>query len=209
MNNRFANTKIILFTAALFSAVSLSGCRNTSEEEAELAVFSSSIADFKDFIQEADMKINSLDVNKKESAEELLEILDDMDAEFAEFAERSKEQTPDKYESVPGLAQRASEDMSSAVSYYHTAYESETFDQNYADAAYQYYENSMMAVRCIGLLLMGEITEEDMPEDDRIAVYEITNDENILDKWLSGDKDEDSENMENETTSEEIPEAAN
>ena len=50
----------------------LSGCGNTSEAEKELAVFSSSVTDFSEYIQEADEKINSLDVSQKESADELL-----------------------------------------------------------------------------------------------------------------------------------------
>lgn len=196
MNKCFSDKKMLL-AAALLGALSLSGCGNTSEEEKALAVFSSSVADFKDYIQEADEQINSLDVNKKESADELLEILDSMDTEFAEFARLSREHTPDQYESIPGLAEQASVDMTTAVSYYHTAYESEEFDQNYADAAYQHYMNSMEAVKCIGMLLKGE----KIPENDHVTVQEISNDEHILDKWLSGDKDSDDE--ENETASEE------
>lgn len=195
MNGCFIDKKVILCTAALLGALTLSGCQKTSEEEKEIADFSACIADFTDYIQEADEKINSLDVSKKESADELLGILDDMDAEFTAF---SQIQAPDQYESVPGLAKRASEDMSLAVSYYHTAYESEEFDENYADAAYQCYTNSMKAVKYIGFLLMGE----DIPEDDHVTVYEITNDENILDKWLSGDKDDDAGQNDSETASE-------
>ncbi|MDE6053817.1 MAG: hypothetical protein K2G55_08665, partial [Lachnospiraceae bacterium] len=203
MNNCFIDKKVMLCTSVLIGAICLTGCGKTSEEEKALAVFSSSVADFTDYIQEADEKINSLDINQKESVNELLEILDGLDAEFAEFAERSKNQTPDQYESVPGLAEQASEEMSHAVSYYHTAYESDEFDENYADAAYKYYTNSMEEVKCIVMLLLGE----KIPEGDHITVYEITNDENILDKWLSGDKED--ENAENETTSEGISEAVN
>lgn len=57
--------------------------------------------------------------------------------------------------------------------------------------------NSMEAVKCIGMLLKGE----KIPENDHVTVQEISNDEHILDKWLSGDKDSDDE--ENETASEE------
>ena len=184
----------MLYTVALFGAISLSGCGKTSDEEKALASFSSSISDFTDYIQDADEKINSLDINKKESANELLEILDDMDAEFAKFAQIDP---PDQYESVSGLASQASEAMSNAVLYYHTAYESDPFDENYANAAYQYYSNSMEAVNIIGYLLAGE----KIPENDHITVYEETNDGHILDKWLSGDKDGE-KNEENETTSE-------
>lgn len=200
MNNFFADKKSLLAASVLFGAISLSGCGNTSDEEKELAVFSSSIADFKDYIQETDERINGLDVNSRESVSELLEILDGMEAEFAEFATLSESQAPDQYESISGLARQASEEMSLAVSCYHTAYESEEFESNYAEAAYKHYTNSMKGVQYIGFLLMGE----EIPEDENVTVYEITNDEHILDKWLSGDKTNgaDSENTENGTASE-------
>lgn len=190
MNNGLINKKTLLLSAALLGVLGLSGCGNTSDEEKTLAVFSSSIADFKDYIQEADERINGLDVNQQESASELLEILDSMETEFAEFAELSRAQAPNQYESISRLAEQASSDMTMAVSYYHTAYESEEFDKNYADAAYQHYTYSMEAVKYIGMLLKGE----DIPENDHVTVQEITNDEHILDKWLSGDKEEDAEN---------------
>lgn len=190
MNKYFVDKKALLISAALLGALSLAGCGNTSDAEKELAVFSSSIADFADYIQEADERINSLDVNRKESASELLEILDSMETEFAEFAALSETQAPDQYESIPSLAKHASEEMSLAVSCYHTAYESEEFEQNYAEAAYKHYTNSMKGIKYIGFLLMGE----EIPEDDNVTVYEITNDEHILDKWLSGDKEDEPDN---------------
>lgn len=200
MNKHFRDKKAILCTYVLAGAIALSGCGNTSEEEKELAAFSSSVADFSKFIQEADEKINSLDVTRKESADELLEILDDMNAEFAAFATIK---APNQYESVPGLAEQASGAMSEAVTYYHMAYEAEEFDEDYADVAYQNYANSMHAVEIIGMLLLGE----DITEDENITVYEIQNDEHILDKWLSGNVED--ENDENKTASEILSETVN
>lgn len=189
MDKWFVGKKNLLVTAALLGALGLSGCGDTSEEEKELAVFSSSVTAFKDYIQEADAKINGLDVSQKESVGELLEILDDMDQEFAEFAVLAEAQAPSRFESVPGLAQKASEQMTQAVAFYHTAYESEEFGKHYADAAYQYYTNSMEGIKYIGMLLLGE----KIPESDNVTVYEITNDGHILDKWLSGGDEDDGE----------------
>lgn len=185
--------KVMLFTAALLGSASLSGCADTSEEEKVLASFSASVTDFTNYMREADAQINNLDVSKKESVSELLVILDQMEAEFTAF---STIQVPDQYESVSGLAIQASDAMSHAVSCYHTAYESEEFDKDYADAAYKYYSYSMNACGYIGMLLLGET----LPEDANITVYEITNDEHILDRWLSGSKEDDAD--EYETTSE-------
>lgn len=174
-----------LLSAAMLGAVFLSGCGSSNEEEEALASFSSSIADFTDYIQDADEKINNLDSSRTESADELLEILDDMDAKFAEFASI---EMPIQYEGVKGLAKQASEEMSLAVSHYHTAYESEPFNENYADAAYQCYKNSYEYVQYMGYLLAGE----EIPENDHVKVYEETNDQNILDRWLSDDEGESS-----------------
>ena len=165
MNNQFTFKTFRLLAAALLGAVSLSGCTDSSEEEKTLASFSSSVADFTDYIQEADGKINNLDVTKKESADELRELLDDMDAKFAEFANT---QMPAQYENVKDLAVQASEEMSLAVSHYHTAYESEPFHESYADAAYQCYERSYECVQLMGYLLAGE----KIPENDHVKVYE-------------------------------------
>lgn len=198
MNNQLTFKIIKLFSAAMLSSVFLSGCGSSSKEEAALASFSSSVADFTDYIQDADEKINQLDINKTESADELLEILDGMDTKFAEFASI---EMPAQYEGVKGLAKQASEEMSLAVSHYHTAYESEPFNENYADAAYQCYRNSYEYVQYMGYLIAGE----KIPENDHVKVYEETNDKNILNKWLSDDEKESSEIN---TASDQISEAA-
>lgn len=46
--------------------------------------------------------------------------------------------------------------MSMAVSYYHQAYEAETFNQNYADAAYEYYTRANTRLGYILQILHGE-----------------------------------------------------
>ena len=195
MNRILSDKKIIFFVAAMTGASCLSGCGKTSDEEKALAVFSTSVSEFADYIKDTDEKINSLDASQEESVGELLEILDDMEDQFANF---SQLETPLQYAGVSNLARQASTDMSLAVSYYHTAYESEPFDENYATAAYQCYSNSIEYIRYIGYLLKGE----KIPENDHVTVYEELNDENILDKWLSGDD-------ENEATPVNAPEAAN
>lgn len=186
---------IRLFSAAMLGVVCLSGCGNTNKEEEALASFSSSVSDFTEYIQDADDKMNHLDISKPESADELLDILDEMDARFAEFASI---EMPAQYEGVKGLAAQASEEMSLAVSHYHTAFESEPFNENYADAAYQCYKNSYEYVQYMGYLIAGE----KIPENDHVKVYEETNDKNILDKWLSDDESE------TNTASDQISEAA-
>lgn len=190
------NNKNKILLAALLGAVCLTGCGNTSDEEKELATFSASVSEFADYISEANDEINGLDVNKKESADKLLQILDDMDSEFAKFAEMD---VPGIYAGIESLADNASTNMSQAVSYYHSAYEAEEFNADDADVAYQYYALAMKNVKGIGYVLSGE----EIPTSEDITVYEKSNDGNILDKWLSDNEDE------NEPTSEIPSEAEN
>ena len=51
--------------------------------------------------------------------------------------------------------------MTNAVSYFHSAYEGEAFDEQDADVAYQYYTRAMVRIEYIGYVLVGEIPEND------------------------------------------------
>lgn len=176
--------------AAITVASCLTGCGKTAEEK-ELADFSSSISDFTTAIQEADQKINNLDVTKEDSVKELLDILDNLDVEFKELAELS---VPNQYESIETLADEASDNMSNAVSYFHTAYEADPFSEQDADVAYQYYTRAMTRVEYIGYVLSGEI-----PENEHVTVQEKTGDNKFIDKLLDHDEAENKEETETVT----------
>lgn len=175
--------------AAFALTICLCGCANTTEEEKALATFSSSIADFTANIKEANEQINGLDTTQADSPAELLEILDRLDNEFAKLAELS---VPEQYLGIEELADEASTNMSEAVSYYHSAFEAEVFDESDADVAYQYYKRAMTRVEYIGYILAGG----EIPENDHVTIHEETNDGNIIDKWFED------ENKDGETASE-------
>ncbi len=179
--------KLKILLLAISAAAGISGCGKNSEEEKALADFSQSMSDFSVAIREADEKINSLDVSSDTSVDELLQILDDLDAEFTKLAEI---EVPPQYAGIEPLADQAGENMSEAVSYYHSAFEAESFNQNDADVAYQYYERAMQRVEYIGYILSGD----EIPEDENVTVYEEDNDSMILDKWLNDDDDDENEN---------------
>ena len=119
----------------LTTVLCLTACGHTNEEK-ELADFSSSISSFTASIQDANQQINELDVNDANASQELLSILDGLDEKFKELADLS---VPEQYQSIETLADEASENMTNAVSYFHSAYEGEAFDEQDADVAYQYY----------------------------------------------------------------------
>lgn len=168
----------------LTTVLCLTACGHTNEEK-ELADFSSSISSFTASIQDANQQINELDVNDANASQELLSILDGLDEKFKELADLS---VPEQYQSIETLADEASENMTKAVSYFHSAYEGEAFDEQDADVAYQYYTRAMVRIEYIGYVLVGEI-----PENDHVKVQEQElNDTRFIDKILDNNDEEQS-----------------
>ena len=168
----------------LTTVLCLTECGHTNEEK-EMADFSSSISSFTASIQDANQQINELDVNDANASQELLSILDGLDEKFKELADLS---VPEQYQSIETLADEASENMTNAVSYFHSAYEGEAFDEQDADVAYQYYTRAMVRIEYIGYVLVGEI-----PENDHVTVQEQElNDTRFIDKILDNDDEEQS-----------------
>ena len=168
----------------LTTVLCLTACGHTNEEK-ELADFSSSISSFTASIQDANQQINELDVNDANASQELLSILDGLDEKFKELADLS---VPEQYQSIETLADEASENMTNAVSYFHSAYEGEAFDEQDADVAYQYYTRAMVRIEYIGYVLVGEI-----PENDLVKVQEQElNDTRFIDKILDNNDEEQS-----------------
>ena len=168
----------------LTTVLCLTACGHTNEEK-ELADFSSSISRFTASIQDANQQINELDVNDANASQELLSILDGLDEKFKELADLS---VPEQYQSIETLADEASENMTNAVSYFHSAYEGEAFDEQDADVAYQYYTRAMVRIEYIGYVLVGEI-----PENDHVKVQEQElNDTRFIDKILDNNDEEQS-----------------
>ncbi|MCI5610731.1 MAG: hypothetical protein MR392_05075 [Roseburia sp.] len=168
----------------LTTVLCLTACGHTNEEK-ELADFSSSISSFTASIQDANQQINELDVNDANASQELLSILDGLDEKFKELADLS---VPEQYQSIETLADEASKNMTNAVSYFHSAYEGEAFDEQDADVAYQYYTRAMVRIEYIGYVLVGEI-----PENDHVTVQEQElNDTRFIDKILDNNDEKQS-----------------
>lgn len=160
----------ILFSALLLT-FSITGC-GKNESTNELSVYRASMEIFCDNIVYLNDKINSLDGSDVSDVDKLLENLDTLNDQFSQMAEL---EVPDKFELVEDLADNASENMNMAVTYYHQAYESTPFSQNYADAAYQYYTRANQRLGYILQILHGEEIQ----------------DENI--KYVPGDEEEENE----------------
>ena len=81
-----------IITISILTSLCLFGCGKVTEDEKELAEFSTSMSTFTESIKEANTKINELDSSDKDSVKELLNILDDMDKDFLELLDKLREQ---------------------------------------------------------------------------------------------------------------------
>lgn len=165
-----------MITAACLLAVFMTGCGKQSEQEKELEAFSKSMADFAIEIQNADEEIDEIDVENVNAAQDLLNILDNLEETFYELSETS---VPSHYQGIEDLADEAYENMTNAVSFYHSAYESEPFSPEDAEIAFQYYSRAMTRVEYIGYVLTGNV-----PKNENVTVYEKSDDSQIVNKLL-------------------------
>jgi hypothetical protein len=182
------NIKHKILAISMASILILSGCGNNSSDDKATAAFSSSISEFTDYLNEANERINSLDTTSKESCDELLSILDEMEGEFNKLAEL---EIPDTYSGIASFAKGASNNMTSAVSYYHSIYEGDEFDYDDSQKAYEYYMRAMLEVECMGYLLANEDIPEGLLDEVGIhlTVHDESSDESILSKWLGESTD--------------------
>lgn len=173
--------KSLTILAVMVTIICLGGCNTKTDEEKMLADFSASISDFTTTIKEADQQINAIDATSEEAPSELLTILDGLDEEFKKLSELT---VPEQYKSIEDLADEACTNMSNAVSYYHSAYDTGVYNEQDADIAYQYYTRAMTRIQYIGYILVGEV-----PEGENITVQEEMMENTLLDKLLHDDEE--------------------
>lgn len=142
--------------SASLAAFLLTGCGSDTADE--LSTYQASMSTFCDNISYINDQINALDGTGESDVETLLNNLDTLDDQFSQMAELT---VPDEFATIDNLADEASENMSMAVSYYHEAYDSGTFNPNYADAAYEYYTRANVRLGYILQILHGEEIVDD------------------------------------------------
>lgn len=175
------NNKYLTVLAVITTVLCLAGCDAKTDKEKELADFSASISNFTSVIKDADAQINAINVSRSEAPQELLGILDGLDTEFKNLAELD---VPEQYRSIEELADEASSNMSNAVTYFHSAYDTGIYNEQDADIAYEYYTRAMTRVQYIGYILIGEV-----PEGENITVQEEMMENKLLDKLLHDDEE--------------------
>ncbi|MGN0376922.1 MAG: hypothetical protein ACI4ED_04735 [Suilimivivens sp.] len=149
----------------------LSGCGN----EEELEFYKTNMNQFFENIKVFDSSINSIDPESDTAVTELLSLLDSMDKSFAQMASL---EVPEGFPGVEQLADEASEYMTEAVSYYHQAFEGETYDSALADVAKQNYDRANVRVQYIVSILHGDIPEDIFVYDTEDS--EVSEDSNVV-----------------------------
>lgn len=145
--------KILSLILSILPAILvLTGC-GESDAANRLKSYQASMVTFCDNISYIDDQINALDGTGESDVEDLLKNLDTLNDQFLQMAELT---VPEEFATVENLADEASENMNMAVSYYHQAYEADTFNQNYADAAFEYYTRANTRLGYILQILHGE-----------------------------------------------------
>ncbi len=146
-----------LIAIPLLSLSILAGCGQTEESE-ELTTYKASMETFFSNISTLDGLMNAVDVESETALDDLLGYLDQVAEQFNQMAAL---EVPEQFENVEELADQAAENMAMAVNYYHEGYEGETaFNQNYIDAANEYYKRANLRIKYILQYLHGDEIEE-------------------------------------------------
>lgn len=155
MKNRW-----IFILASLLLCMALTGCG----EDQELAGFKSKIDALCTEIAEIDRGINGIDPQSESAREDLLDYLDQADDTFKRLAELA---IPEEFSYMEELADKASEDMTQAVSLYHEAFGGTSYNEYVFDYASEYYKRAYRRFTYIITLLHGEV-----PEGDSVILYD-------------------------------------
>ncbi|MDE6607616.1 MAG: hypothetical protein K2K54_07675 [Lachnospiraceae bacterium] len=154
MNSKITKTVFILGMSFLI----LCGCG----KDEQLEEYKTQMSDFFDQIAGLNSDMNAIDASAEDAVSRLLSYLDATEAAFEHLADL---EVPEEFGSVESLADEAAENMTQAVSFYHQLYEAESYDNNIAMMADEYYRRANIRLQYIISILHGE-----MPEGDNVMI---------------------------------------
>lgn len=141
--------RIYAILIGILTILTLSGCGT----DPELTKFKNEIDAFCTAISEIDTSINNVDAGSKYAISELLGYLSDLEEEFENF---SKLDFPEEFDYLEGLADEASEYMTTAVAGYKEAYANDSYDETKAEYAKENYSRAYKRIQIIISFLHGE-----------------------------------------------------
>ena len=186
--------KANVLCAGIFCALALTACGRNEELDAykeDMTIFFEQVAAYNE-------GMNSIDASTGDATGELLKYLDEFQAELTWMAEL---EVPEQFSAVESLADEADENMRQAVSLYHQAYEGETFDENAAQAAREYYDRANIRIQYIITILHGEI-----PEGEGVTYTE--NNSILGEGYLNKEEDSESQTTDENTDAGEADEGS-
>lgn len=145
--------KVRMLFASLLAIALLTACG----EDPATAQFRNSIDEFCTKISEIDTFINNIDAQADNATAELLSYLDQLDLLFQSFATLD---FPDEFNFLEELADESSQYMTKAVSSYHDTYSDNSYDENMAAYAKEYYSRAYKRVQIIITFLHGETPDD-------------------------------------------------
>lgn len=151
---------LVHYILICFLLLFLTGC---NKQDPVLENYKANMNQFFENIRVFDSSIDAIDPESDTAAAQLLSLLDAMDTSFAQMASL---EVPESFPGVSELAQEASSYMTEAVSYFHQAYEGDSFDAVLEDVARQNYERANLRLQYIVSILHGDIPEEIYIYDD-------------------------------------------
>ena len=148
----FRCNKIVILCVVLLCGILITACG----QDEELTAYQEDMNTFFEHIASYHEGMNAIDASAPDAKAQLLSYLDQLQAEFTWMAELT---VPDAFSAVDSLADEADENMQQAVALYHSAYETDVFDEPTAQAAREYYDRANIRIQYIISILHGEIPE--------------------------------------------------
>lgn len=145
--------RTVILCVCLLCGLLFTACGKNDEE---LTAYQEDMNTFFEHLAAFNDGMNAIDASAPDAKNQLLSYLDQLQAEFTWMAELT---VPDRFSAVDSLADEADENMQQAVALYHTAYESDPFDEAIAQAAREYYDRANIRIQYIIQILHGEIPE--------------------------------------------------
>ena len=148
----FRCNKIVILCVVLLCGILITACG----QDEELTAYQEDMNTFFEHIASYHEGMNAIDASAPDAKDQLLSYLDQLQAEFTWMAELT---VPDAFSAVDSLADEADENMQQAVALYHSAYETDVFDEPTVQAAREYYDRANIRIQYIISILHGEIPE--------------------------------------------------
>ena len=146
---------ILLLSSALLMSCSSENAEELQSYKGEMEQFFASVSEIGD-------RMDAIDTDSEDYKEQLVAQLDRLEEAFHTMAEL---EVPEKFESLGDLPDEAAENLAKASELYEQVLQDDSFKEELADAADEYYDRANQRIRYIITILHGEI-----PEGDGVSV---------------------------------------